>query len=204
MLKIVRNPYLCISAESAGQQLRNWRHMNSIKQDEVARLAGVTQAAVSRWENGHDIPSPPALRKLEEMFAQFQRDELKAERAIIEVQTSMRALFRLDGLVFKAASKGLAKQWPAFISHLGRPMEDHLVNEAATFLSVRENRRDLRLGKIVYVRGASQRHVEIGGPGMLHLWTACSRQVRNEAYIEMIYEPAPAGTRPEITEIFTL
>ncbi len=166
--------------------------------------AGVSQAAVSRWENGHDVPSAAALLRLETMIAGFERDELAAERAIISAQGTMRGLFRLDGMVFKAASRGFAAVWPDFLSSLGTELEDRLLNEAAGFLAVPENRRDLRLGRIAYVRGVSFRHIEDSGPGIHHVWTACVRRLRQETYIEMIYEPDPTLRPRGILEVFTL
>lgn len=197
-------PYASISAETAGRLLREWRRINRVKQDVVALKIGVTQAAVSRWENGHDIPSAVALRRLENMIVDFERDELAAERAIISVQSTMRGLFRLDGMVFKAASKGFSSIWPDFMSSLGTELEDRLVNEAARFLATPENRQDLRLGRIAYVRGVSFLHVENSGPGMHHSWTACIRRFRQETYIEMIYEPDAFCNEYGIQEIFTL
>lgn len=198
------SPFTSIRAETAGHLLREWRRLNRVKQDVVALNVGVTQAAVSRWENGHDIPSPLALQRLEAMMAAFDRDELAAERAIISTQSTMRGLFRLDGMVFKAASRGFAAVWPDFVSEIGTALEDRLINESARFLAVPENRRDMRLGRIAYVRGVSEQHIENSGPGMQHLWTACVRKLRGEVYIEMVYEPDTLGRKPGIVEVFTL
>lgn len=198
------SPYASISAENAGRLLREWRRVNRVKQDLVALQAGVSQAAVSRWENGHDIPSTAALRRLENMIVDFERDELAAERAIISAQDTIRGLFRLDGLVFKAASQGFASVWPDFLTSIGSELEDRLVNEAAGFLAVQENRRDLRLGRIAYVRGVSFQHIEDSGPGMHHAWMACVRRFRQETYIEMIYELDPQERPCGILEVFML
>jgi hypothetical protein len=138
------------------------------------------------------------------MIVDFERDDLAAERAIISTQGSMRGLFRLDGMVFKAASQGFSTVWPDFMSAVGTELEDRLVNESAAFLAVPEHRRDLRLGRIAYVRGVSRLHVENSGPGLRHVWTACVRRLRQETYIEMIYEPDPVKRPCGILEVFTL
>lgn len=39
-----------------GTQLRQWRKANHIKQAAIAHDLNVTQAAISRWENGVDEP----------------------------------------------------------------------------------------------------------------------------------------------------
>ena len=51
-----------------GQELRRWRRMQDIKQGHLADLLGVTQASVSRWEQGHQIPAPHILRLLNGMM----------------------------------------------------------------------------------------------------------------------------------------
>lgn len=198
------SPYVTISADTAGRLLKEWRRINRIKQDIVALKVGVTQASVSRWENGHDFPSPVAVRRIEDMIVGFERNELLAERAIISVQNTMRGLFRLDGMVFKAASQGFISVWPDFMTDLGTRLEDRLVNESAQFLAVPENRRDLRLGRLAYVRGVSYKHVEGSGEGMPHVWTACVRRINGETYIEVIYEADTLDRQCGILEVLTL
>lgn len=41
-----------------GRLLRQWRRMSDIKQSRLADILGVTQATVSRWENGTQRPAP--------------------------------------------------------------------------------------------------------------------------------------------------
>lgn len=204
MTEAALNAYASISAETAGPCLKRWRKVNRIKQDYVAACVGVTQAAVSRWENGHDIPSSAALHRIEAMMAGFERDDVAAERAIIAAQMSVRGLFRLDGIVFKGASAGFVLRWPGFMRYAGVALEDRLINESACFLSDRTNYADLKLGRIAYVRGVSHQHVETSGVGMLHSWMACARKLDGETYLEMIYEPAPKGAQTGILEVLNL
>lgn len=198
------NPYVNIRVDTAGRLLKEWRRLNRIKQEVVASKVGVSQASVSRWENGHDVPSDVALRRIEDMVVGFERNELLAERAIISVQNTMRGLFRLDGMVFKAASQGFISVWPDFMTELGTPLEDRLVNESAQFLAVPENRRDLRLGRLAYVRGVSIKHVDNSGEGMPHVWTACVRRIKGETYLEVIYEADTLDRPCGILEVLTL
>ncbi|RED49956.1 helix-turn-helix domain-containing protein [Aestuariispira insulae] len=51
-----------------GKELRRWRRAQEIKQDSLAETLGVTQASVSRWEQGQQAPSPHILRILEAMI----------------------------------------------------------------------------------------------------------------------------------------
>lgn len=56
-----------------GHRLRHWRRMKEIKQDHLAELLGVTQASVSRWERGQQIPAPHILRLLQSMMREDRK-----------------------------------------------------------------------------------------------------------------------------------
>ncbi|WP_259782886.1 helix-turn-helix domain-containing protein [Aestuariispira ectoiniformans] len=56
-----------------GRQLKRWRRAQDIKQDYLAETLGVTQASVSRWERGQQIPAPHLLRIIQSMMAGNQR-----------------------------------------------------------------------------------------------------------------------------------
>lgn len=56
-----------------GHQLRRWRRDQDIKQDHLAEMLGVTQASVSRWERGQQLPAPHILRILQSMMTGQQR-----------------------------------------------------------------------------------------------------------------------------------
>jgi transcriptional regulator with XRE-family HTH domain len=54
-------------AGDLGRSLRIWRALRRMKQSHAAELLDVSQATVSRWESGHQVPTPPeydALRML--------------------------------------------------------------------------------------------------------------------------------------------
>jgi transcriptional regulator with XRE-family HTH domain len=54
----------------AGQRIRAWRLRSGLTQEELARALSVTFASVSRWENGHVVPSKLAWRALRDLAAQ--------------------------------------------------------------------------------------------------------------------------------------
>jgi transcriptional regulator with XRE-family HTH domain len=57
----------CGDARQLGAALRRWRALRRIKQQHAADLLGVSQATLSRWENGRQRPDPDeeaALRQL--------------------------------------------------------------------------------------------------------------------------------------------
>lgn len=54
-------------AGDLGRSLRVWRALRRMKQGHAAELLGVSQATVSRWESGHQVPTlaeREALRRL--------------------------------------------------------------------------------------------------------------------------------------------
>lgn len=60
-------PILCGDARQLGAALRRWRLLRRIKQQHAGELLGVSQATISRWENGRQLPDPDeeaALRQL--------------------------------------------------------------------------------------------------------------------------------------------
>lgn len=52
-----------------GRSLRTWRALRRIKQLHAAQLLGVSQATVSRWENGQTPPSPDEAERLRSLMA---------------------------------------------------------------------------------------------------------------------------------------
>lgn len=47
-----------------GPALRRWRRLRGIKQSHAAELLGVGQATISRWEQGHHVPSAAECARL--------------------------------------------------------------------------------------------------------------------------------------------
>jgi transcriptional regulator with XRE-family HTH domain len=57
----------CRDAAQLGRSLRTWRALRRIKQHHAGELLGVSQATISRWENGALAPTPDeqvAIREL--------------------------------------------------------------------------------------------------------------------------------------------
>jgi DNA-binding transcriptional regulator YiaG len=53
--------------ESTGQQVKKLREGQSLSQEALARLLGVSVRTVARWENGDSKPSPLAHRRLQQI-----------------------------------------------------------------------------------------------------------------------------------------
>jgi DNA-binding transcriptional regulator YiaG len=50
--------------DSNGQDVKKLREGQSLSQEALARLVGVSVRTVARWENGESKPSPLAYRRL--------------------------------------------------------------------------------------------------------------------------------------------
>ena len=51
----------------AGQVIRSWRQRVGLTQEGLAQALSVTFSTVSRWENGHVLPSKLAWRALQQL-----------------------------------------------------------------------------------------------------------------------------------------
>lgn len=47
-----------------GRSLRAWRLSEELSQEQLAKKTGLSKAAISRFENGHDFPSSETLEAL--------------------------------------------------------------------------------------------------------------------------------------------
>ena len=54
----------------AGRRIRVWRQQVGLTQEGLAQALSVTFSTVSRWENGHVLPSKLAWRALQQLAAE--------------------------------------------------------------------------------------------------------------------------------------
>lgn len=59
----------CGDERALGRSLRTWRALRRIKQQHAAQLLGVSQATVSRWENGQAPPDAGEAARLRALMA---------------------------------------------------------------------------------------------------------------------------------------
>lgn len=183
-----------MTAATFGARLKLWRRANLVKQVSLAQDLGVTQAAVSRWENEIDTPSPVMARRLAELMSRT-RDPARPEMRFIEQQSSVRALFDLDGARLLATSKGFRTLWPKFAAMTDTPMADFMVGESASLIHDQDYHRQLCRGELVVVSGVSDRHVNLDiDTAVRHRWHICKRTTGSRVLIEMAFEPCDATT----------
>lgn len=192
-------------SERFADKLKHWRLASRMKQTTLARMVGVTQGAVSRWERGLDIPSPSVFARLQALMSDQHRDEAIVERLFTARQVSKRALFDLDGLKLLAASRGLSELWPNFSAMVGRRFGTFLINESAALMNDEAFLTSVRRGEIAIVTGVSRRHLSIQTEtpdvSILHRWHVRFRKLGAVVLIDAVYERCPEETNVGIEEI---
>lgn len=188
-----------------GTRLRQWRRSNGIKQDSVAAVLGVSQAAVSRWENGVDVPSLPILLKITDLVARGVHDDLAVDRMFIARLSSVEAIFDLDGVRLEATSDGMSRLWPAFQHMTNRVFEPRMVGESRLVVDDLDIRRAVLRGEIALISGVTERHLDVPGDAPVrHRWVARIRHYGHRVFTHMVYEPCDPGTPLGIEDIFHL
>jgi len=56
------------------EMIRNLRVKLELTQEQFAAKVGVTWSTVNRWENGRGKPSPLAMRRIEELQKEFEKE----------------------------------------------------------------------------------------------------------------------------------
>ncbi len=95
-----------------GRSLRAWRAARRVKQAHAAEVLGVSQATVSRWENGALAPSPRESARLADLLA--ARPDTDADRALLDlVESSSQSAHLICDLSHRllAASPARSREW---------------------------------------------------------------------------------------------
>lgn len=157
-------------------------------QKELARRLGVTQQAVSYWENAKDVPSAKILAQLRTLMV--TPDPLDVERAFIRNQATVRALVDVDGIRLVGYSRGYAAVWDDFLQLLGKPLEDKVINELQIFAGSQKLKHQVAKNELVMMSGVSLRHLDIDlGPEFKHRWHICFRNHGQRMFVDMLFEP---------------
>jgi transcriptional regulator with XRE-family HTH domain len=186
-------------------RLRTWRRINGIKQAALAEMLGVSQTAVSIWENGHDLPSAERIGRLEALMANTARDELAVERLFVERQGGIRALFDVDGARLLAVSRGFHALWPATAELTGSFFIEYLVNEARRLASDPKYTQAILSGELVLASGHSERMTNLDTDQVIpHRWHMCFRRYGARTVADVVYEPSDAAQGSGIDDLVFL
>lgn len=191
-----------MQALKIGTLLRDWRKANRVKQESLAAMLGVSQAAVSFWENGHDAPNPRLMGRMLDIMVATADDRLCADRLAMQQQGAIRASFDLDGVKLVMASKGLMAAWPKFSQLMDVRLEDHLVGEASHFLHDDKFVRSVRRGEVALISAISNQHVKMEIDSRFsHRWIAVFRSYGPRILVDMTYETCDPTRLPCIENV---
>lgn len=190
--------------QSFAQQLRNWRRMQLMKQETLATLLGVTQAAVSRWENGLDEPSPYLRGRLRNLMAYRTHDDLAVERLLLARLPGRRVLFDLDGVRLVAISPEIEKMWPGYKRLMGRMLQDHTIGEMRQILDNPDMLRDIRHGQVALISGVSTENLRFQREIVKHRWHIGFRQSGSRLIGDFVYQEAEVDDAVGIHDIIRL
>lgn len=172
-----------------GFLLKDWRKAHGIKQESLAAILGVSQSAISHWENGLDIPHRRLVGRIVDMITDASKDRLFVDRLAIQQTDTIRACFDLDGVKLVTGSNGLAKAWPEFSRLIDKRLVERLVGEASQFLHDDDFVRSARRGEIALVSAVSDRHIQQEvDSAFRHRWTAVFRSYGAKVLVDMTYE----------------
>lgn len=101
-----------------GEVIRNYRKMNNLTQDEVAKRLGITAPAVNKWENGNSQPDIMLLSPIARMFhisldTLLSFREILTEQEINQMISEMESKLKCEAYedVFRWA-KSIMEQYP--------------------------------------------------------------------------------------------
>lgn len=191
-----------MSADHFGIKFKNWRLGQGFKQSTVAGMLDVTQAAISRWENGHDMPSLALCRRIENIMLSDHQAELAIERAFVARNASMQAIFDLDGIRLKGLSAGMRSTWPLFSVLEEHYFADHLIGESSILIKNDDILNGVLSKDIIMMSGVSKRHISISvDPEMVHKWHARFRTIGSRIMADVLYEPCDENAELKILDI---
>lgn len=187
------------------RKLKAWRRQNGIKQIALAEMLGVSQTAVSFWENGRDKPAPAVMARIKDLMAGSIRNEVMLEKAFTQRQPGLMAVFDFDGTRLLAPSKGFRALWPQVAELEGQFMADHLVDEARTLIFDDDLSYAIASGSLGMVGGVSMRQTDLAfDPVVQHRWHICFRRYGHMTLMSMSYEPCDGDEQAGITDIIHL
>lgn len=183
-----------------------WRRDNGSRQSDLAKLLGKSQAAISRWETGIDLPAVRQMAEIQEFLVNRKgRDPFALDIAFVRMQKDCRALFELDGAELLAVSKGFEAVWPEFGQFIGMRLKPHMNAESAAIYVDRRLSGRILSGEVDIVSGVSQRHVDLSSDAPFkHQWILAFRRFAGRTVGEMVYQPCDERKRPGIERVVSL
>lgn len=188
-----------------GTVLRSWRRAAGIKQQGLAERLGVTQAAVSRWENGLDEPSPNILASIRELIGSRKFAEADIDLRILSLQPGLRALVELDGWTLVGVTQSFKRAWPELGDFVGHRFAEHLIGQTAELYNDAALVSSIKHGEVRLVSGVTDRHLKgFGDNAFRHHWAAAYRCVGTRCFAEISFEACDPNEELGVRQVLRL
>jgi len=169
--------------------IRRWRKAAGLKQGGLAVLLGVTQATVSRWENGIDQPSAEVYAKIRTLIGKPTFSQIGLEQAMVTRMPGLRALVDLDGMRLLATSQAFKAVWSELVAAEGQMLADHLIGLSQDLFIDQSIANSIRRNEIAMIAAVSDRHLNgFGDHAFRHYWAATYRKVGSRYLAEISFE----------------
>lgn len=169
--------------------MRRWRKAAGLKQSALAALLGVSQAAVSRWENGLDQPSPVLYAKIRDMIGRPSFSEVGMQQAIVSRMPGIRALVDLDGMRLLSTSKSFKMLWPEVAAAEGHRFAAHLLDLTRDIYNDHSIMKSIKANEIAMIAAVCDRQISgFGDQAFRHYWAASYRKIGTRHLAEISYE----------------
>ncbi len=180
-----------------GSDIRRWRSINRVKQAALADMVGVSNVAVSKWENDQSKPSKTVALRLAEVMSGMHEGKLAVEIAFAAPQQQIKALSRGLNMQLVGVSAGYRAAWPEMSAFIGRDMRPFLLNEALLYTVNSDYISEAIRGDILMLSGVSNSLLALGSEvpeNVRFRWHTMVRHIDGEIVHEMVFEPCAAGT----------
>lgn len=169
--------------------IRSWRRATGLKQGALAILLGVSQATVSRWENGLDEPTAAVYAKLRSLVDEQSHLKLRIEARVIERQPGVRALVDWDGMTLLATTPTYKLIWPEIVAAEGQRLADYLVDQSRDLFHDDAMAQAVRREEIAMITGVSDRHLNgFNNLTFRHYWTVAHKKIGTRHLAEISFE----------------
>ena len=183
--------------------LKAWRRANGLSQGRLAARLNVSQAAVSRWEAGLDIPSLEVTGRIRSLIDPRAEQEIAREELLVREQVGLRLLFDVDGSTLLATSRAYARLYPSFCRMTGRRFVDRLIGETKIVYEDPALHSSVKLGEVAMMSGTTERHMDVlpGEVSLKHNWAMQFRKLGHRMVAEISVELCDPAAPTKIDKI---
>ena len=170
--------------------IKKWRRSSGMKQETLARLLGVSQTAVSRWELGLDNPSPANLSRLRDIITQDTSSTIRIERRKLELQAGLQVMLDLDGMKQLASSRLCQQLFPRLQEFQDQYTADYLIGKTAEIYSNVALIKSIRKNEVAMITGTtSDGHLkDMDELAFKHRWSVTFQKLFTTHYIYLSLE----------------